>query len=303
MKLIFTEESLSRAGRSSPLPVNQFSFSVYDLESKSLHKVPLNENLEDTTTKNRPHYRPFGITVHKGEIFVVSNSKLCVFDKDTFEFKRSEYASINENTHELYSDSKTLWIVDTSRNRIVATEKTLYGSSERILTIQSSKNSLPNTRWAYDYNHVNSFAVYKNDLLVLESNISNKQREPARLTKLDRNFNLINKYALPSDSPHSLKVKEDSLWFVGSGDGNLHHYDLKSNRVIDKHFICNPRMHWMRGLALFKNLLYIGIGTYRGIESRKENRILVFDMTSKRVVDTIYIEGCYSAINQINTLF
>ena len=328
-KIIFTEEDTAFKS----------SFLVLDLNTKNLQRIPFHEDLEDTNTIRRDYFRPFGITVHEDEIFVASNSKLCVFDKDTFEFKRSEHASINENTHELYSDSKTLWIVDTSQNRIIARKKTPYGSSERILKIEDDENFIddgrfdplekvhghkrpfknfnhhwynrwlndkePLTKWPHDHNHLNSVVDYNNSIFILESNIGHKLLKPSLLIEVDKNnFNIINKYKLSDKklNPHSLVRQGDILWFLSTHLGYLHCYDLKSKKIIDNFFIDNPKTFWARGLALVNNLLYIGVGGVRSAKRMSQNKILVFDIIKKKMVDMIYIEGSYSAINQINTL-
>ena len=106
MKLIATVSDANRVG------------VVVDVETAAVVDIPARPEFFDESIKNRPSFRPFGITWMGTECFIANNRQLIVFDR-ALNFTRIDDTPLQGNVHQLARGNGRIWAVSPWTNSLI----------------------------------------------------------------------------------------------------------------------------------------------------------------------------------------
>lgn len=98
MKLIATVSDATRVG------------VVVDLDTATVVDIPAQPQFFDEAVRNRPSFRPFGISWFGNQCFIANNRQLIVFDR-SLNFKIIDDTMLQGNVHQLASGKGRIWAV------------------------------------------------------------------------------------------------------------------------------------------------------------------------------------------------
>jgi len=178
MKIIITPDD-------HKIQKDQFSFFVYDLDTKDLiHAEPKNDNLDcpQDAGKGRSTFRPFGIEMDKDNIYIASNSKLAVFDKSNYKYKENIAFPLFVNTHQLIKSEDVFYVCNTAIDSIG-----IYGKEFKQLNVNTKKIEddfeQPIDCEKHDLSHVNSIYEHNGFIYYCLHNLGVNNLNSTGLTK------------------------------------------------------------------------------------------------------------------------
>lgn len=258
----------------------KFTFFIYDLNSNQIiYKAPYQKELDcpDLIGQGRSTFRPFGITTSKEYIFISSNKKIGVFDKQTFNFLGVLCDNGVINTHQILYHKEHIYRTNTSSNSI--SKVNINTSSQThfcLLTNTPIKNiTTPENYNSHDKLHLNSLGYYDKELYIISHNLGN----PSELNKIDLNLTkskkLNNKIGICN---HDLNLYNSTFISLSTGTYNISVINLIDNSIKTLPFQPLKEM-FLRGSFIKQNYLYF-IGNNIKTNPYSPASLIKYDLTN-----------------------
>ena len=287
MKIIITPDD-------HKIKKEQFSFFVYDLNSKKLiHSEPKHESLDcpNDANKGRSTFRPFGIEIDKENIYIASNSKLAVFDKQTYQYKNNLNFPLFANTHQIIKSNDVFYICNTAINTIGIYEKEINHFNVISKTIDNNIKKFENCE-DQDSAHVNSIYEHNYFIYYCLHNLGKKQSEFWRFNKKT----LKTEYLIDAGHcAHNIAIYNNTLYSLSSDTGEIIEYNLDTKKL--KYYLAvDSEITFLRGLAIINDKLYFGASNNFNVDPPiKQNcNIFSFDFESKKIEHILYLDEIYT---------
>jgi hypothetical protein len=272
----------------------QFSFFVYDLNTKKLiHSELKHESLNcpSDLNKGRSSFRPFGIETDNNNIYIASNSKLAVFDTQTYKYKNNLDFPLFANTHQIVKSNDIFYVCNTAVNTIGIYSKEINHFNVISKTIDNNIKEFENCE-ERDLVHVNSLCDNKNFIYYCLHNLDLKQSE---FWRLDKNT-LTAEYLVDAGyCAHNIGIFKDVLYSLSSDTGEIIEYNLNTKKL--KYYLAvDSEITFLRGLSIFNNKMYFGASNNFNVNpSIKQNcNILSFDFETKKIEHVLYLDDIYT---------
>jgi hypothetical protein len=272
----------------SSIKKEQFSFFVYDINTtKLLHAEPKNVNLDcpQDIDKGRSTFRPFGIEIDKDNIYITSNSKLAVFDKNSYEYKTNINVPLFVNTHQIVKVNDVFYVCNTAVDTIG-----IYGKEHKHLNVNtkvvSEKVASPSDCDKHDLSHVNSIYEHEGYIYYCLHNLGIRQSQFFR-------FNIVTldvEYIFDGGHcAHNIVILDNVLYSLSSDTGEIIVYELRSKKLT-YHKVVQSEVTFLRGLAVYKDLIYFGASNNFNIDAIKENcNIFSFNPKTNKVEHVMHL--------------
>ena len=290
-----------------------YSFIVYDLEEKTIiHKRKKQEELDckHLEGQGRHTFRPFGIETNGNYIFIVSNDRIGVFNRSSFEFIGILDIPLYVNTHQIILNDGVLYSCDTSVNAIgIHTENE---SKQFNLNDFKICDTLPKPKDVYsdDSKHVNSLYEYEGKIYFC---LHNKNKKMSKFGYFDKKSFECRIIASAGYSCHNIRIIDKKLYSLSSGSGDIVEINLQDNSVIYYPFV-NHEKTFLRGLDSINEYLIIGASNNHNSKMLENNCFIsAFNTKTKQInrvmdlqdvfviTDLKIIEGYNNEINN-NTI-
>lgn len=269
------------------LTTKQASFVIYDINTKEITikkaiKELYNHTLKSTQYK---HLRPFGVCKNESEIFICSNNKLCVFDRQTFEYKHEIEVPLYPETHEIDIVDDILYSSNTANDTIgiynlKTKENLLYDVNNfKFITHTNVGIASKTPDSNIEKTHVNSVYYDKQKLYFCLNNRNFRQSEIWCLDLQNFECKMIVRYG---QRAHSIKIIDDQLYYVSSQTDELIEINLNDLSIEKYKLNCNQNI-FLRGIEYLNGSLIIGAS----INYKKDNNNLwscfvYFDLSTKK---------------------
>lgn len=287
MKIIITPDD-------HKIQKQQFSFFVYDINTKDLiHLEPKNDNLDcpQDDGKGRSTFRPFGIETDEDNIYIASNSKLAVFDKQSYQYKSNLNFPLFANTHQIVKSNNVFYICNTAINTIGIYGKEINHFNVVSKTIDNNIKEFKNCE-EQDLVHINSVYDHNGFIYYCLHNLDVKQSEFWRLNK----NTLTTEYLVDAGHcAHNIVIYENVLYSLSSATGEIIEYNLDT-KDLKYYLIVESDLTFLRGLAVVDNKLYFGASNNFNVNPPiKENcNIFAFDFQTKKTEHILYLDEIYT---------
>jgi len=234
-------------------------FFTYDLNENKFLSVK--NNIKDLDCPHLEPYkkgthRPFGIAFDKTNLFIASNDRLGIFDKQNYNLNSILDVSMYVGTHQILKDEDVLYVCNTAVDCIgVYNLKTKTNKFLDVNTLNiTDKPTPPNFSYDKDIRHVNSLFNYKDKIYFCLHNKGFKLSEYGFLDKKTLKMQVNHSTGLIS---HNIYIKNDILYTLSTGTGELISFDLNTKQE-NKYKITNPNTTFLRGLIYINGKFLIG---------------------------------------------
>lgn len=261
---------------------DDISFYVLDIKTKDIvYKKTKQKELESLPPeKGRPLFRPFGISTDKNFIYLASNDKIGLFDKNSYEFVKILNIPAFVNTHQVLIHNNLLFVCHTAINCIGI--HNLNTNQNKFLKLPSGEfiEVLPVVSDVYEHDtvHVNSLHIYGNKLFFCLHYRGQKKSRYGYFDLESENVNFLFDAGMCS---HNIVIRDNLLFSVSTMHGNLIQYDLESKKI-SEYNLADPKKVFLRGLEIYGDgLIYCGSRSYTHGSNEINPYLGFFDLKNK----------------------
>jgi hypothetical protein len=262
-------------------------FVVYDTENENLY---YNDSIEEFTNENLINSgwnknRLFGIAIENNDIYIASNEKIVIINKETYDFNRVLPIRLYPETHEIAklndllftcntsNDTLGIYNLKTKENKFVnVNDMTFIDEPDHIEYDKSSPTNIQKK-------HINSVYVHNDNVYF---NLHNRGIAPSEIYVLHLKNMSIEKVLNVGTCNHSVRIFNDILYCLSSETHELIEYNLKE-RTLEKYKLKTNKKIYMRGLDYLDGKLIIGGSVnYKVNNTVKFSCLLEFDLITKK---------------------
>lgn len=242
---------------------NQTSFYIVDIEKKSIvyKKNKIHELESLPPEKGRPLFRPFGVTTDDRYIYLASNDKIGLFNKDSYDFIKCLDINAFVNTHQILIENDILFVCHTAINCIGI--HYLTTKENKFLKLPDCKfiDTLPSVNYVdeYDTVHINSLYLHDSKLYFC---LHYRNQRKSRYGYFDMNNHSVTYFFDGGFCSHNIRIVDNILYSLSTKEGCLIEFDLNTKQT-NYHMLVDPKKFFLRGLEKYKNgLIYCGSKLY-----------------------------------------
>lgn len=261
----------------------KYSFIVYDLDSRLIiNKIPYQKELDcpELIGQGRPTFRPFGITTSTNYIFIASNSKIGVFDRNTYKFLGIVCNDGVINTHQIFYYDGYIYRTNTSSNSISKINlKNNNQSHFCFLKNQPIESILiPDNSKSLDITHLNSINILDNYLYIISHN---NGIQPSILHRLDLDLKTKHNRIFPIGMcNHDLNFYKKEIITLSTKTCEVIKYPLNQNSLTTLFKV--KKDEFLRGSVIKNNNLFV-VGNNLNFDSSKFATLYKYNLLNNKL--------------------
>lgn len=253
-------------------------FLIHDGQNV-IYKAPQSEELTDNhEIINRAKHRPFGVGFDDDYIYIASHSIIGRFNKSTYEYIDNINVPLRVNTHEILKHQNKIIVANTGTDTIGIYD--LVTKENKFFSVVSKSwcDSLPTPKkdvYEFDKHHVNTITMHNGSLYYCLHNLG----KISEIKKLDINSGEVFDVFFGGTYCHGILFDKNWMYTISTGTHELIRFDIHKNVV---EYIPIPIKNlFFRGIAIFKNLIYLGGSINTKYGENTEAKLLTFNPTNK----------------------